>query len=242
DAVSEVFTFSTLSCALDSATDLPLTITAIPAVYSSEIEVPLEGIVESVRVSGLSGTHFRVSDLSARLISPEGTVVQLFANICGTNQDFNLSFSENGLEEIDCPPTSGLDYQPLESLSAFEGEEANGIWTLELEDSQTSAAGSFQNWNLEVCIDETIGVQNAGHYNLAIFPNPTSDMVNIDLGSESGIDLIQLYDVSGRQLESIKVGNTTRIEMDLKAYTSGVYYIRATGSQGSSAFKLIKEN
>ncbi|NEN24633.1 T9SS type A sorting domain-containing protein [Cryomorpha ignava] len=244
EATSAVYSFSTLPCLINLAIDLPVSISALPTVYSSEIEVPLSGNVETVRVSGLSGAHFRVSDLSARLISPAGTVVDLFANVCGSDQDFNLSFSDDGLAEIDCPPTSGLAYAPLESLSAFADEEASGIWTLELEDSELSGGGSFEAWSLEICFDENVfvGVDNADQYNLSIFPNPASDNVKIGLGSASGIDLISLYDVSGRELKAIPVANAEWLEIDLSKYASGIYFIRATGDKGSSSFKLIKEN
>ena len=67
-------------------------------------------------------------------------------------------------------------------------------------------------------------------------------MVRVELGSESGIDLIELYDVSGRQLKSLPVGKAGWIKMDLSPYASGIYFIRATGIRGSSSFKLIKEN
>lgn len=242
EATSAVFSFSTLPCLIDAGSDLPIAISALPAVYSSEIEVSLTGNVETVRVSGLSGTHFRVSDLSARLISPSGTSVELFANVCGSDEDFDLSFSDDGLAEIDCPPTSGLAYAPSEALSAFVGEAANGVWTLELEDAQSSAGGNFEAWSLEICFDENVfvGVSDVETYHLSIFPNPASDLVTIDLGSASGIDLIHLFDVSGRELKSVAVGNAASIEIDLSAFASGIYFIRATGSAGSASYKLIK--
>ncbi len=243
EASSAVYLFNTSKCYYDSPTDLPINISAASNTYSSDINIPFTGNVESVSVGALSGIHARVSDLSARLISPSGTVVELFANICGSDQNFDLAFADGGIAEIDCPPTTGFQYAPTEPLSAFTGEDANGTWTLELQDSQSGGGGSFQNWALEICFEENVfGLADANQYKLSIYPNPAKDLVKIGFESGSGVELIRLYDVSGRQLTSIQVANREWIEIDLSEFASGVYFIRATGTEGSSSFKLIKEN
>ncbi len=243
EATSAVFSFTTAACSFDSADDLPTNISSVPNTYFSDIEVPFSGNITSVRVSGLSGTHTRVSDLSARLISPLGTEVELFSNVCGSDEDFNLSFADGGQSEIDCPPTTGLEYAPAELLEAFAGEDANGIWTLELEDSELTGGGTFESWSLEICfVDNVFGVSDANHYNLSIFPNPTSGIVRIGMGEASDLDFIRVYDVSGRLLESVSVQGSEWLDLDLTPYASGIYFVRAIGQKGSSSFKLIKEN
>lgn len=242
EVLSQVYSFNTTTCSLDEAGDLPKTISSSLATYSSEIDIPFSGNLTSVAVSGLAGTHNRVSDLSARLISPSGTVVELFDQVCGSNQDFNLSFADGGIAEIDCPPTTGYVYEPLESLSAFAGENAYGTWTLELEDTKAGAGGEFNNWALEVCFEEDVfGFAEANPYDISIYPNPTSGELNMNLGAGSGLELIQLYDVSGRVLKSIEVTNSEEVRMDLTPYASGIYFIRVSGTKGNSSFKVIKE-
>ena len=243
EVLSEVYAFTSTTCYLDEADDLPMSITSSIATYSSQIDIPFSGNLTSVGVFGLAGTHNRVSDLSARLVSPSGTTVELFAQICGSNKDFNLSFADGGIAEIDCPPTTGFTYEPLEPLSAFAGENAFGTWTLEVDDTKSGAGGIFNDWSLEICFEEDVfGFAEAKNpYDISIFPNPTSGEVNMNLGAGSGIELIQLYDVSGRVLNSVTVTHAESIRMDLTTYASGIYFIRASGAKGDSSFKLIKE-
>jgi len=242
ETVSEVYSLITTTCYLDQAGDLPMSISSAPAVYSSEIDVVFSGELTSVAVSGLAGTHNRVGDLSARLVSPSGTVVELFAQVCGNDNDFDLSFADGGIAEIDCPPTTGFIYAPLEPLSAFAGENAFGTWILELEDSQTGAGGLFNEWSLEICFEEDVfGFAEANPYQINVFPNPTSGELNMNMEAGSGIDLIQLYDVSGRVLNSVAVSQTESIRMDLSSYASGIYFIRVSGTKGNSTFKVIRE-
>ena len=50
-----------------------------------------------------------------------------------------------------CPPTNGQAYQPANPLSAFDGEEVNGTWTLSIQDVYgPSDGGSLNGWGLEI--------------------------------------------------------------------------------------------
>ena len=68
-----------------------------------------------------------------------------------------------------------------------------------------------------------------------IYPNPAESFVNIGV---EDMDLVELYDVFGKRLYS-EEGND-KVQIDMNAYSSGVYLLRIY-SEGKSYFeKIIK--
>ncbi len=139
------------------------------------------------------------------LESPSGNEVVLFSNICAGEQDFNLGFLDGTNPEIDCPATTGELYAPEEFLSAFEGEDAQGTWTLNVNDVQNGGGGQLNAWSLQICYEENVfSTNNTKDPELSIFPNPTSDFITIS-SKDGNIDEMLVYDISGRLLDRILV-------------------------------------
>ena len=87
--------FSTVSCSTTASVDIPKSISSgTPNSVISEIEITSSGKVGDVNVLNLTGTHTYIEDLEVILISPSGTQVKLFSSICGSTDNFNLSFDQ----------------------------------------------------------------------------------------------------------------------------------------------------
>lgn len=120
-----------------------------------EFHVGAIGAVLEVEIR-FSARHSFVSDLSAVLASPLGTPVTLFYQIGGTGGDFeDTYFDDDAFVSIDgeSAPFAGtyrLNAGAL--LGAFDGEDANGVWTLTVTDHYAAdegmlvAAGQSVNW------------------------------------------------------------------------------------------------
>lgn len=149
------FSISNSVCNTYNATNVPINIPAsgTPTVTST-MNITQAGTITNVDVLNLIGTHTWVSDLTISVTSPQGTVVQLFTNICGNNDNFNLNFSDAGAPTpIPCPPTTGLTYQPTGSLANFNGEDLQGVWTLTVADAFNEDGGALQSWSLNICFE-----------------------------------------------------------------------------------------
>lgn len=167
-AWSEVFSFSTgdLACLALQPADLPVIISEDTGItVSSVLDVAVPGLISSIRVTDVQISHSWVGDLSARLISPAGTSVELFnrpgtsGNGFGCNgSDIDVSFDDLAVNTAqnfettcnDAPAIEG-NFQPMSPLSAFIGEAAAGQWRLEVTDHASSDGGFIANWNLEFC-------------------------------------------------------------------------------------------
>lgn len=87
-----------------------------------------------------------------------------------------------------------------------------------------------------------IGIkENSPITDFLIYPNPTNNLINIDLGNnELQNASIQLIDLLGKTLISNKVTHQ-KITLNISDYAQGVYLIKFNNSYGSKVYKIIKE-
>lgn len=152
---SDIFSFTTSACEQFQATDVPIFIEATTInTVTSTLNIASSGTIQDVNILSLTGQHTYINDLTIRLISPSGTVVTLFDQICGNQDNFFVSFDDQAsLTSLPCPPTNGLTYQPAQPLSALNGENMMGDWVLEIEDGALEDGGQLQAWGLEICAE-----------------------------------------------------------------------------------------
>ena len=121
----------------------------------STINVPDSVTIGDVNVT-LNINHTRDQDLDVFLISPGGTRIELMTDVGGGGDNFIGTTLD---DEAATPITSGSapfsgTYQPEGSLSAVDGEDAQGNWTLEVNDDKRRETGTLISWELEVTPDQ----------------------------------------------------------------------------------------
>ena len=110
----------------------------------------------------LNGTHTFVSDMDVHLRSPSGNDNGVFtdvgpATVGGAQTTFNWWFDD----EAGIPPSfavsDGMRHTPESAyrLDWFDGEDATGIWTLDIRDDASGDVGTLNSWSLEVCTEPT---------------------------------------------------------------------------------------
>lgn len=244
EAISETRSFSTQACgSIEPESGVPFNISPVANDYVSEIEVPLSGVIEGIRIPYITGTHFRVSDLEMSLESPSGTEVLLFSAICEDSNDFDLGFVEGGEPDVNCPPTDGLLYAPAESFTAFEGEDPQGAWLLKISDSVSGGGGQFTAWALEICYSENVfSTSNIDPDAFSLYPNPALEEIFIEIPQGIEVTNVSVFDVTGRLIEG--KGNLSEdiFSVNVSAYTEGLYLIRLSGDFGSVTKRFVKED
>lgn len=75
--------------------------------------------------------------------------------------------------------------------------------------------------------------------NFKIYPNPTKNIVNIDVLNLDNIS-VEVYDINGRQLFSQKLNNTTNT-VNIENLAAGVYMFKVISNQGTATNKVIKQ-
>ena len=150
---SDVFSFQTelSACERYSSNVLPADIPS-PGSLPEIFQVTDDFVIEDVNVRDLTAQHRRIGQLLFRLHHPSGESAKLIEGICGNSDDINITLDDEAATDvIPCPPTDGLKYRPLDSLSRFNGLNASGLWILEVQDSIAPSRGELTGVTLELC-------------------------------------------------------------------------------------------
>lgn len=226
---SSTFSFTTASCGTYSSTNVPITIPTTAATVTSTLTIAANGTINDLNVSNLSGTHTWVNDLTVKLTSPAGTQVTLWANICSPTSavpGFDLKFDDEAASgTLPCPPTDGQYYQPAQLLSAFDGENMSGTWTLTVIDGFNQDGGTLDAWALDICFTPTAPCTAPTAATLGGTTNicaGTSTTLSVTAGSLNDATQWQWYSGS---CGGTSVGSGTSINVS----TPGTYYVRGEG-------------
>ncbi|WP_157892933.1 Ig-like domain-containing protein, partial [Marinicella sediminis] len=151
-SASTFYTGATLNTANFPSTDVPVTIPAVIATITSDLTIAGVGVINDVNVNTLDITHTWVSDLTIDLTSPQGTTVRIMNVGCTNRDDVLVTLDDEATPGTwSCNPApvgQGGTFQPSNPLAAFDGEDADGTWTLTVIDSFNSDGGSLDGWGL----------------------------------------------------------------------------------------------
>ncbi|MBI5914261.1 MAG: M36 family metallopeptidase, partial [Bacteroidetes bacterium] len=153
------FTTANILCNTYVSTDVPKPIPTVPATVLSTLTIPSTcGAISDINVKNLNVTHTWISDLNIELISPAGTVVRIMQQPCNDEDNILINFDDEAASPTyPCPPTNNGTYKPFSLLSAFDGQQLTGTWTLRVIDLFNLDGGSINAWSLEICYgDQTI--------------------------------------------------------------------------------------
>jgi uncharacterized repeat protein (TIGR01451 family) len=136
----------------------------VPEIYS----------IADVNVGVLMSHTYR-GDLRMFLLSPQATQITLIQNTADTQNNFNVLFDDSAAASITAHTTQNdtatattvtppyqRTFRPLQALSAFNGQNANGTWTLSICDSLNADSGTFFDSDLTITAQPaTIAVSKA---------------------------------------------------------------------------------
>ena len=146
-----------VNCTTYTSTDVPKTIGPGAGLVSSIITVPGNPRIADIDVA-INLNHALMADIDANLRSPAGNDNALFNDI-GASSTGGQTMMDIILDDEAAAPfvfsvvrplvlTPELNYR----LDWFDGEDAGGVWTLDLRDDLTNASGGTLNsWSLRIC-------------------------------------------------------------------------------------------
>ncbi|WP_160749515.1 reprolysin-like metallopeptidase [Flavobacterium sp. Sd200] len=215
-----------------------------PAFTTSTIEVT-DGVdnVTSVTVN-VNITHTGVGDLIVKAINPVGTEVILWQQRCTTNDDLIINFSDAGSNAICATTEFGFTYKPSTPLSAFNGQEANGTWTLAVSDNAAQNTGTLNNWSLTIC-GQVFTPLSATQFNLkdfALYPNPNNGSFNVQFTPQSqDATVIKVHDMRGREVFSSNYTATGMFNnsINLQNAQSGIYMVTVQNGSRKEVRKVV---
>jgi len=89
-------------------------------------------------------------------------------------------------------------------------------------------------------ISNALGISEARRLDFKMFPNPSSDIVNIQLPTGTSEAEVGIFDYTGRMVSSKKVTLTDQ-QVDVNNLAAGMYMIRVTSDDKIGAQRFIKQ-
>ncbi|MBF6642363.1 T9SS type A sorting domain-containing protein [Flavobacterium sp. J49] len=74
-----------------------------------------------------------------------------------------------------------------------------------------------------------------------VFPNPTSDVINVTSNEGNVITSLSIVDINGRIVKSLEATNNTLNQINVSDLNSGVYFININSVDGKVSKKFIKQ-
>ena len=191
--------------------------------------------------------HSWDADLDITLTSPAGTVVELTSDNGGNGDNYtDTTFDQEG---TDGPITGGSapftgSFVPEGDLSTIYGENAQGDWTLTIVDDANQDGGTFNSFDLYLCVQGSLSVDEFSNTlsDFVVYPNPNNGTFNVKLNSSStnGISMT-VYDISGRRVfdkryESSPTFNET---VNLNNVQAGMYILEVSDGVKKQSKKIV---
>ena len=164
---------------------------------------------------------------------------------CDAREDIEAIFSDQG-DELICnvsdPGITGT-IKPAQEFSVFNGENAQGNWTLKVVDAAEFDTGFLEAWSLEICSSEAVlGVNNFVFDDFNVYPNPSNGNFKVKFNSEDTGDVdIMVYDILGRKIAHQTYKNQLNSfeeNLDLSQVNGGIYILSVKRANKMSSHKI----
>jgi hypothetical protein len=166
---------------------------------------------------GLTDNYFEIGDTQMAIYTGNCDGLSLVA----CNDDSEDATVTNLFSEITIETGDGVTYYVMiDGYAGVENQPADGDYCIQV--TQTA-----------------VGVVESTGALLALFPNPTRDILNVSVSQ--GVHLIQIMDASGRMVESINEPANSNLTLNCSNYESGIYFLRAISNEGSEVKTFVKE-
>ncbi|MGV9003342.1 zinc-dependent metalloprotease [Flavobacterium sp.] len=246
---ANLFKTGQIICADFSSTNVPVTIpTSGNVTVNSTQNVTSTDIISDANVT-ININHSWINDLKVTLISPAGTQVQLVNRPCTSDSLLNITatFDDSGVPVLcgNNPAISGTVI-PVQSLSAFNGESMNGIWTLRVLDSFAQDGGMINGWSLNLCSNTpvSLAINENTLQDFSLYPNPSNGSFTISFNSTSSTKVnVGVFDIRGRMVYQNNYQNNGFFNeiIQLGTLHSGIYLVNVQDGDKQITKKIVIE-
>lgn len=75
---------------------------------------------------------------------------------------------------------------------------------------------------------------------LSVFPNPSSNVINVTNNNNILVDGIQIVDLNGRTVKSAKFAGVTEAQVNISDLANGIYMMTVSSDKGTMTQKIVK--
>ena len=199
------------------------------AFESNEVSLTIKKVVaEGTSTMTLKiKTDSYASETSYKLFGPNNQVVQQSSSFTNsTVHEFPINLTETGCYRLQVKDSYG------------DGISGGYIRVFDANNNQiiNITGTSFSSEVNAMIYVGTVDVNDMTMENTFIFPNPTTD--NININSESDIQMVEIYNLQGQRV-AVENGNVRTI--NVSNLSNGMYLLKVTTEKGVSTYKISKQ-
>ena len=155
------------------------------------------------------------------------------------NPLLSLNADNNGIANT-LSLTSGAVDAVLASNGVKDGDSLSLSWTVRAIEQEDSILAN-QTFNVKFVRTKNVGL---GKYDISnkvnIYPNPTSELINITTTDLIGEGQITLTDLTGRLVLTSNINlDKNQTSVDVSKLNQGIYFLKVVTQQGNATFKVI---
>jgi subtilisin-like proprotein convertase family protein len=125
----------------------------------------------------LNLSHPALAELKVFLRGPDGTRIELASALKGTSMVGTVLDDEAGTSILNGTAPYTGSFRPTGALSAFDGKQLNGTWTLEIVDNKKRNVGTLNSWSLTVQWGSAMTAASLAPAVTEVSPAPTLEQV-----------------------------------------------------------------
>ena len=100
-------------------------------------------------------------------------------------------------------------------------------------------SGESEDYEITI-LDSITGINPSNQLNqIKLYPKLTSGIVTIDMGQHVDNALLSLIDITGKEVEKIKLNNTAIQTVDFSSYADGIYFLRINTANEVFSDKIV---
>ena len=208
------------------------------------INVPENFTISDLTIA-MNITHTAVQELNVYLEAPSSLNIPdilLINQACGNNANIvcNIKDSFSNLICAVTPPAISGNIKPYQSLVDINNKNANGIWKLKVVDSIVGDGGQINSFSLNFCnVSPSLSTIEFDKNKFNIYPNPSSNFINVEFNNAIDNNKIFVFDVQGRNIMEVNVFIQSTI-IDISTLQSGVYFIKSKTTDSQNVKRFIK--
>lgn len=104
-----------------------------------------------------------------------------------------------------------------------------------------SSEGTFfdiSDYNFTI-MEAHAGLEDIVNGDLEVYPNPTNGNITVQWNED--VSLLELTDMQGKVIRTMDVSGVKHTALSLDAVSAGLYFLRATSSEGTSVHQVVKK-
>ncbi len=86
-----------------------------------------------------------------------------------------------------------------------------------------------------------VGINEITSGVLAVYPNPATNMVYVELEANTQTQSVKVFDFTGRLVMEQNVNAATSVKIDISSLNSGLYLLQVSTAKGTSTHKVVKQ-